>query len=34
MQRSKILREFVHSVAVSDKEQHENETNVIGMYKK
>lgn len=31
MQRSKILREFVQSAAISDKEQHENETNNIGM---
>jgi hypothetical protein len=34
MERSKILREFVHSIAVSEKEQNQHETNDIGMYKK
>ena len=31
MQRSKILREFIHSTTPSDKEQHQHETNDIGM---
>jgi ABC-type multidrug transport system fused ATPase/permease subunit len=34
MNRSKILREFVHSIAVSDKEQYQRQTSTFGKLKR